>query len=131
MGRITLFDEKSFNNNVVALAKNPSQDVGGHDFNNIPRYPKSVRIVYQRRAAGNEITYFLAYRTAADLGEVSAFYEREMKRKGWRLEIKKDEFLTMFFTRDQGGPPLAQIMFKTISSEWRPKGTIVNIVIQE
>ncbi len=131
LARPALTGAENFNYNVAVLTKYHNRDVRGHDFKTIPRYPKSVRIVYQRRVAGRRITYFLAYRAAADLGAVSAFYEREMKTKGWRLEIKKDEFLTMFFVRARGGLPLAQIMFQAVSSVRRPNGTIVSIIIQE
>lgn len=132
IGRSTRFDESSFNNNITALAKNPNQDVSGHDFKTIPRYPKSVRIVYQRRKVGSKITYFCAYRVAADISEVSSFYERGMKNRGWKLKVKNDEFLTMFFVRSRGGgPPLAQLMFQDVASAQTPYGTIVSIVIQQ
>lgn len=118
-------DEKDFNDNLSLLVKHPTHDVPGRDFRTIPRYPGSLRIVYQKKETEGKITYVCAYRTLSGLNEVSSFYETKMAKNGWLVKVKDEKMLTMIFIRRSGGLPLAEIIFRPADTS-----TIVNIIVE-
>ncbi len=125
-----VIDDNEYLENLSALVNNPAEDVPGKDFKTIPRYPGSLRIAYKKSEAKKKILYGTAYEAQGSLKEVSSFYENEMEKNGWLLEVKEDLLLTMIFVRKEtaSGLPIAQLMFRTSENG---NSTIINLLIQD
>ena len=125
-----VIDDNEYHENLSALVNNPDEDVPGKDFKTIPRYPGSLRIAYKKSEAKKKILYGTAYEAQGSLEEVSSFYENEMEKNGWLLEVKEDLLLIMIFVRKETGSglPIAQLMFRTSENG---NSTIINLLIQD
>lgn len=69
--------------NLIPGTDLPTEDVGGQDFADIPRFPGMVRVAYH--LAGQKKT--VAYQVRAELGLVVAFYLREMAQRGFAGQV--------------------------------------------
>jgi hypothetical protein len=79
----------------------PTADVPGEDFSDLPRYPGSVRIEYQRRVSKAGLVVIDAdYVASARLDDVRKFYRGAFRSEGWTVagfdvsEGEWDFFLT-------------------------------------
>lgn len=64
---------------LVPGAAFPTQDVGGEDLADIPRFPGMVRVAYSLTDQKRTV----AYQARADFAQVVAFYTREMAQRGF------------------------------------------------
>lgn len=83
----------------VVNAATDGGDAAGRDLNSVPRYPGSRRLLYTEKDAGSGKVYSVIYNTADDLKPVSAYYENEMPKYGWRMVVKSEQALRMDFVR--------------------------------
>ena len=79
----------------------PRADVPGEDFSDLPRYPGSVRVEYQRRVSKAGLVLIDAdYVASARLDDVRKFYRGAFRSEGWTVagfdvsEGEWDFFLT-------------------------------------
>ena len=96
-------------------------DVPGRDLRTVPRYLPSVRIFFSEEPARGQAgkSYLVMYRCQGSLQQVSAYYETELPKYGWRLATKDEAVLHMDFVRVEAkslGPPMVQISFRPIST---------------
>jgi hypothetical protein len=64
----------------------PASDVTGEDLPDLPRYPESVRVDYQRKAIeGGFILTKTTYEAAARVGEVKDFYRGVFQSGDWTV----------------------------------------------
>jgi len=64
----------------------PEADVPGEDFSNLPRYPGSVRIKYERRVSkAGLILVDTEYVASARLADVREFYRGVFRSEGWTI----------------------------------------------
>ncbi len=115
----------------VLNAASGNGDAAGRDLNSVPRYPSSRRLIYQESDTGNGKVYSVMYTTADDLHPVSAYYEEQMPKYGWRLAVKSAQTLRMDFVRYNAttavGVPEVTMQFSTAKSG----GTNIEIVASE
>lgn len=122
--------EGGLNPALASQIDRPNQDVPGRDLKTIPRCPGGLRLFYGKDVMPARGTMFhVQYRCPGSLAGVSSFYEVEMARMGWNLEVKDEHFLHMFFVRtDQPDsvPPAVQLQFESHGSE-----TVVSIIAMD
>jgi hypothetical protein len=64
----------------------PKADVPGEDFSDLPRYPGSVRVEYQRRVTeGVLVLVDTEYVASAELTDVREFYRGVFQSEGWTV----------------------------------------------
>ena len=83
----------------IANYASGSGDYAGRDLNSVPRYPGSRRLYYVEQDTSKGKSFDLIYASADPLPQVSAYYETELPKYGWRLFSKQESALRMDFTR--------------------------------
>jgi hypothetical protein len=63
----------------------PAHDAPGQEIPGLPRFPGSVRVDFDRQAAGGVVVTDADYLTGARLAEVHRFYRAGLSRHGWRV----------------------------------------------
>jgi hypothetical protein len=71
--------------NVKAAAPLPSEDVPGRDVPDLPRYPGSVRVEYERRQHDALVLTRTRYLSAENRDTVRGFYRGVFRSEGWRV----------------------------------------------
>jgi hypothetical protein len=122
--------EGGLNPALSSLADRPNEDVPGRDLKTVPRCSGGLRLFYGKDEMPARGTIFhLIYRCPGSLADVSAFYEIEMARLGWKLEVKDEHFFHMFFVRadrPDAVPPAVQLQFEAHESE-----TVVSVLAMD
>jgi hypothetical protein len=74
----------------------PKADVPGEDFSDLPRYPGSVRVKYERRVSKAGLILFdTEYVASARLGDVRQFYRGVFRSESWTvasLDVSEGEW---------------------------------------
>jgi hypothetical protein len=74
----------------------PKVDVPGEDFSDLPRYPGSVRVKYERRVSKAGLILFdTEYVASARLADVREFYRGVFRTEGWTvagLDVSEGEW---------------------------------------
>jgi hypothetical protein len=74
----------------------PKADVPGEDFSDLPRYPGSVRVKYERRVSKAGLILFdTEYVASARLADVREFYRGVFRTEGWTvagLDVSEGEW---------------------------------------
>jgi hypothetical protein len=74
----------------------PKADVPGEDFSDLPRYPGSVRVKYERRVSKVGLVLIdTEYVASARLGDVRQFYRGVFRSEGWTvasLDVSEGEW---------------------------------------
>ncbi len=108
-----------------------SGDYAGRDLNTVPRYPGSRRLYYVEQDTSKGKSFNLIYASADPLKQVSAYYETELPKYGWRLFSKQENALRMDFTRNEAkdviGTPEVAIQFAVAADNT----TTVSIIASE
>lgn len=63
----------------------PQSDVEGSDFDDVPRYPDSVRIEYWQQETDADLTIGIKYLTDASFEEIFNFYDEALPDQGWTV----------------------------------------------
>lgn len=115
----------------IASYAGGSGDYAGRDLNSVPRYPNSRRVYYVESDSSKGKSYNVIYQSADALHQVSAYYETNMPRYGWRLFSKQSDALRMDFTRfdakDIVGTSEVAIQFATAADN----STSISIIANE
>jgi hypothetical protein len=73
----------------------PESDVRGKDFSDLPRYPDSRRVEYQRRASAGLVLVDTEHVAPAKLDDVREFYRDIFRTEKWSvagLDVSEDEW---------------------------------------
>jgi hypothetical protein len=63
----------------------PSEDVPGKDVSDLPRYPDSVRVEYERKEMGALVLTRIRYLSHEKLDAVRGFYRGVFRSGGWKV----------------------------------------------
>lgn len=63
----------------------PVHEAPGQEIPGLPRFPGSVRVDFDRQAAGGVVVTDVDYLTATPLTQVQRFYRVELASNGWRV----------------------------------------------
>jgi hypothetical protein len=63
----------------------PSEDVPGKDVSDLPRYPDSVRVEYERKEMGGLVLTRIRYLSHEKLDAVRGFYRGVFRSGGWKV----------------------------------------------
>lgn len=106
----------------------PQSDSPGKDMPNVERYPRSVRVKYERYDFGEMEVVEVGYLTDARMENVGAFYESLTRDSGWRTagyDVSKGDELGMLITR--GGAEDG----RRVLIEIEPRGELVSVELEE
>jgi hypothetical protein len=81
----------------------PETEVPGKDFSDLPRYPGSVRVEYQRQASAGLALVDTEYIVPAKLDDVRGFYRDVFRSEEWAVagsDISEDEW-DFFVTKEE------------------------------
>ena len=81
----TTISERSASSNTKPATSLPAQDVPGEDIQDMPRYPGSVRVEYQRNVQDRLVFTKVRYLSHARLDVIRGFYRGVFRSKIWTV----------------------------------------------
>ncbi len=91
----TMLAEGTSPRDAKPAASLPSEDTPGRDVPDLPRYPDSVRVEYERRELGALVLTRATYLSHEKLDTVRGFYRGVFRSEGWKVanaEFSDDEW---------------------------------------
>jgi hypothetical protein len=80
-----MLSERTSPRNAEPAVPLPSEDVPGKDVSDLPRYPDSVRVEYERKEMGALVLTRIGYVSHEELDAVRGFYRGVFRSGGWKV----------------------------------------------
>jgi hypothetical protein len=81
----TTLSERTTSSNTKPATSLPAEDVAGKDIPDLPRYPGSVRVEYERKAQDLLVFTRVRHLSRAKLDVIRGFYRGVFRGQGWKV----------------------------------------------
>ena len=81
----TTISERTTASNTKPAMSLPAEDVPGKDVSDVPRYPRSVRVEYERKEQDRLVFTTVRYLSRAKLDLIRGFYRGVFRSKNWTV----------------------------------------------
>ncbi len=81
----TTISERTTASNTKPAMSLPAEDVPGKDVSDLPRYPRSVRVEYERKEQDRLVFTTVRYLSRANLDVIRGFYRGVFRSKNWTV----------------------------------------------